>query len=187
MSIPESANGSTTAPDADQYRQGMRSLAGAVNLITSAHGGHRFGMTATAVCSATVDPPTLLICVNKLAVTHAAVSKSRVFCVNVLRSNDWQLSGAFSGAQTGEGRFATREWMRLATGAPVLVDSLVSFDCRVVKRISHGTHSIFLGAVAEVRVGKGGRPLLYCAGQYAKLVELLHREPLANWIDHWGF
>src|SRR3982750_3308061 len=83
--------------DVEQFKTGMRSLAGAVNIITSAHAGHLYGMTATAVCSATADPPTVLICVNKLATTHGAVLKSKVFCVNVLRSEDWELSTSFSG------------------------------------------------------------------------------------------
>src|ERR687886_1064778 len=98
--------------DPEQFKIGMRALAGAVNIITSLNSGHRYGMTATAVCSATADPPTVLACINKLASTHGAVSKSKVFCVNVLRSEDWELSTAFSGAQAGEGRFKSRNWTR---------------------------------------------------------------------------
>src|SRR5512144_1864090 len=137
----------------EQFKLGMRILAGAVNIITSAHGGRRYGMTATAVCSATADPPTVLVCVNKLATTHGAIAKSKVFCVNVLRAEDWALSTTFSGAQTGEGRFKARDWAKLATGSPVLIDSLVAFDCRVVKKLAHGTHTIFLGQVEQVLFG----------------------------------
>src|SRR4026209_357148 len=104
--------------DAGQFKAGMRSLAGAVNIITSAHAGHRYGMTATAVCSASVEPPTLLGCINKLATTHGAVSKAAAFCVNVLRSEDWQLSSTFSGAQSGEARFKSGNWTKLASGSP---------------------------------------------------------------------
>src|SRR5688500_4310020 len=135
----------------------MRALAGAVNIITSAQAGHRYGMTAPAVCSATADPPTVLICVNKLATTHGAVAKSKVFAVNVLRAEDWGLSTTFSGAQSGEGRFKSRDWTRLATGSPVLIDSLVAFDCHVVKSLVHGSHTVFLGQVAQVLVGKKGK------------------------------
>src|ERR671925_1356811 len=122
--------------DAEQFKAGMRALAGAVNIITAANSGHRYGMTATAVCSASAEPPTVLVCINKLASTHAAVSKSKVFCVNVLRAEDWEVSTAFSGAQTGDTRFKNGNWTRLATGAPVLIDALVSFDCRVVKTLT---------------------------------------------------
>ena len=173
--------------DVEQFKMGMRSLAGAVSIITTAQAGHRHGMTATAVCSATADPPTVLICVNKLASTNGAIGKSKVFCVNVLRSEDWELSTSFSGAHTGEGRFKSRDWTRLATGSPVLIDSLVSFDCRVVKHLVHGTHTIFLGQVEQVLLGKKGRPLLYSEGQYAKLASLTLGEPLPEGLDYWGF
>ncbi len=173
--------------DPDQFKAGMRSVAGAVTIITTAHASHRYGMTATAVCSATANPPTVLVCINKLAATHDAIVKSRVYCVNVLRAEDFDLSTNFSGAQTGEGRFKSRNWSRLATGSPVLVDSLVAFDCRVVKSLVHGTHTIFLGQVEQVLLGKRGKPLLYSEGQYAKLASLTYGEPLPEGLDYWGF
>ena len=173
--------------DADQFKMGMRSLAGAVSIITSVHSSHRYGMTATAMCSASAEPPTVLICVNKLATTHGAIAKSKLFCANVLRHEDWELSTSFSGAQTGEGRFKSRDWTHLATGSPVLIDALVSFDCRVVKKLSHSTHTIFLGQVEQVLLGKKGKPLLYSEGQYAKLASLTLGEPLPEGLDYWGF
>jgi flavin reductase len=173
--------------DAEQFKVGMRTLAGAVNIITSLQSGHRYGMTATAVCSASAEPPTVLACINKLAGTHGAVAKSKAFCVNVLRAEDWELSTSFSGAQSGESRFKSRDWTRLATGSPVLIDALVSFDCRVVKSMVHGTHTIFLGLVEQVLIGKKGKPLLYAGGQYAKLASLAHGEALPEGLDYWGF
>src|SRR5712671_764850 len=173
--------------DGEQFKVGMRTLAGAVNIITGMQAGHRYGMTATAVCSATADPPTVLACINRLASTHGAVAKSKAFCVNVLRAEDWELSTSFSGAQSGETRFKSRDWARLATGSPVLIDSLVSFDCRVVKSVVHGTHTIFLGQVEQVLIGKKGKPLLYSEGQYAKLASLTLGEPLPEGLDYWGF
>jgi flavin reductase len=165
--------------DAEQFKAGMRTLAGAVNIITSLNAGHRYGMTATAVCSASAEPPTVLACINKLATTHGAVAKSKAFCVNVLRAEDWELSTSFSGAQSGETRFKSRDWTRLA--------ALVSFDCRVVKQMVHGTHTIFLGEVEQVAFGKKGKPLLYSEGQYAKLASLTLGEPLPEGLDYWGF
>ena len=173
--------------DAEQFKAGMRALAGAVNIITSTNAGHRYGMTATAVCSASAEPPTVLACINKLATTHGAVGKSKAFCVNVLRAEDWELSTIFSGAQTGETRFKNGNWTRLATGSPALVEALVSFDCRVVKKLVHGTHSIFLGEVEQILVGQKGKPLLYSDGQYAKLASLTLGEPLPEGLDYWGF
>ena len=173
--------------DGEQFKAGMRALTGAVNIITSTNASHRYGMTATAVCSASADPPTVLACINKLASTHDAVAKSKAFCVNVLRAEDWELSTAFSGGASGDTRFKTRDWARLATGSPVLIDALVSFDCRVVKSLVHGTHTIFLGQVEQVLLGKKGKPLLYSEGQYAKLASLTLGEPLPEGLDYWGF
>jgi flavin reductase (DIM6/NTAB) family NADH-FMN oxidoreductase RutF len=175
------------AVNVEQFRLAMRSLAGAVNIVSTAHSGHRYGMTATAVCSATADPPTVLVCLNRVATTHGAVLKAGVFCANVLRSEDWELSTAFAGAQAGEARFRAREWTRLATGSPVLTDALASFDCRVVKTLDHGTHTVFLGAVESILIGKKGKPLLYAGGQYAKLASLAHGEALPEGLDYWDF
>ena len=173
--------------DAVQYKLGMRTLAAAVNIITSTHSGHRYGMTATAVCSVTADPPTLLVCINKATTTHNAIAKSGVFCVNTLRAEDSELSTTFSGAQSGESRFKSRDWTHLATGSPALIDALVSFDCRLVKKIAHGSHTMFLGRVEQVLFGKKGKPLLYADGQYGKLAVLSHGEPLPEGLDYWGF
>src|SRR3954466_10614647 len=158
--------------DGGQFKIGMRTLAGAVNIITSMHSGHRYGMTATAVCSASAEPPTVLACINKLATTHGAVAKSKVFCVNVLRAEDWDLSTTFSGGQSGENRFKTKDWTRLATGSPVLIEAVVSFDCPVVKSFVPGTPTIFLGQVDQNLIGQKGKPLLVPDHQYAKRAAL---------------
>ena len=173
--------------NADQFKLGMRGLAHAVSIIAAAHAGHRYGMTATAVCSATAEPPTLLVCLNRKSGTHVGVAKSRAFSVNLLRAEDSDLSNLFSGAQSGERRFESREWTKLTTGSPVLVEALVSFDCRVVKRLAHGSHTLFLGQVQQVLFGKKGKPLLYSDGQFAKLASLAHGEPLPEGLDYWGF
>jgi flavin reductase (DIM6/NTAB) family NADH-FMN oxidoreductase RutF len=175
-----------TGADAAEFKLGMRNLAGAVNIITSTSGGRPYGMTATAVCSATADPPTVLVCINKATTTHSAIAEAGLFCVNVLRHEDQDLSTLFSGGQKGEGRFRPEQWSRLATGAPVLESALVAFDCRVVNRLEHGTHSIFLGAVERLQIGRKGKPLLYSDGQYAKLASLVHGEPLPAGLDYWG-
>ena len=159
----------------EQFRLGMRSLAAAVTLLTTSHSGHRYGMTATAVTSVSAEPPALLVAVNRKASTHDAISKSRLFCVNVLRAEHVELSRSFSGTQSGEVRFRPDHWTRLATGAPVLVDALVSFDCRVEKEFAHGTHTLFIGSVEHIVAGKKGRSLLYTDGQYGKLATLGER------------
>ena len=175
-----------TAKFAADFKLGMRSLAGTVNIITCRHDGHAYGMTATAVCSATAEPPAVLVCINRGSTTHEAVAAADIFCVNVLRHEDRELSSLFSGAQKGEGRFQQEQWESLATGAPVLKNALVAFDCRVVDRMVHGTHTVFLGEVQQLLIGRKGKPLLYADGQYAKLASLAHGDPLPVGLDYWG-
>ena len=175
-----------TAQFAAQFKLGMRCLAGAVNIITCRHEGRVYGMTATAVCSAAAEPPTVLACINRSTTTHEAIARAEIFCVNVLRHEDRELSSLFSGAQKGEGRFGEAQWEKLATGAPVLKNALVAFDCRVVNRMVHGTHTVFLGEVQQLLLGRKGKPLLYADGQYAKLASLAHGEPLPVGLDYWG-
>ncbi len=179
-----------SAQFAAEFKLGMRNLAGAVNIITCRHDGRVFGMTATAVCSATAEPPTVLVCINRSTTTHEAVAQAEIFCVNVLRHEDRELSGLFSGVQgsnmRGEARFRAEQWDRLFTGSPVLKNALVAFDCRVVNRMVHGTHTVFLGEVQQLLLGRKGKPLLYADGQYAKLASLAHGEPLPEGLDYWG-
>ena len=179
-----------TAQFAAEFKLGMRSLAGTVNIITCRHGGHAYGMTATAVCSATAEPPAVLVCINRSSTTHEAVAAAEIFCVNVLRHEDRELSSLFSGAHgsgmRGEARFREAQWEKLATGAPVLKNALVAFDCRVVNRMVHGTHTVFLGEVQQLLIGRKGKPLLYADGQYAKLGSPAHGEPLPVGLDYWG-
>jgi len=170
---------------AEQFRRGMRSLAGAVTVVTAEQGGHRYGLTATAVCSATAEPPTVLACINRAAATHGAIAASRAFCVSVLRVEDAELANHFGGTQSGEKRFRTGEWVRLATGAPALASALASFDCVVAVQFVHGTHSILLGEVQAIVIGRKGRPLLYGNGQYARLAPLAQGEPLPEGFDRW--
>ena len=175
------------AVDGDEFRTAMRRLAGAVNIVTARHEDQLAGMTATAVCSVSAEPPTLLVCINQSTTTHATVLASGGFCVNILRAEDHAVSVAFGGAVTSQERFAGREWHRLQTGAPVFAGALCSFDCRVSDRIKHGTHSVFLGEIQAIAFGRRGRPLLYADGAFARLAGIEHVQRLPEGADAWGF
>jgi len=151
----------------EQYKSGMRHLAGGVTLITTLHQGLRGGLTATAVCSVSVDPPQLLICVNKDASAHDSIGASGIFCVNVLNERQRDLALRFSGQHgiDGDERFVDRNWTSLRTGAPALPEALVSFDCRVGAQLDAGSHTIFVGKVMAVGL-TDGTPLIYWGGKF---------------------
>ena len=151
----------------EQFKSGMRHLAGGVTLITTLHEGVRGGLTATAVCSVSVDPPQLLVCVNKEASAHDAIGASGIFCVNVLKHAHTALALRFSGQDgiDGDARFADRRWDRMITGAPVLPDALVNFDCRIGALLDAGSHTVYVGKVVAVTLSDG-TPLIYWGGKF---------------------
>lgn len=156
--------------DGNKYRAIMRHQAGAVALITTGTFGHRTGLTATAVCSLTDDPPTLLVCVNKTASAHNLIVEHRSFGVNLLGLHQQALAGAFSGRTglKGEDRFHVEgfNWSTMKTGAPILEGALAALDCEVTEEQSFSTHTIFIGAVRDGAVSDAHKPLLYFRGDF---------------------
>ncbi|MBB4953883.1 flavin reductase [Agrobacterium vitis] len=130
------------SPQAQAFRNGMSRLGAAVNIVTTDGVAGRHGLTVSAVCSVTDTPPTLLVCINSNSHAHDAFAQNGVLCVNVLAAAHEELSGLFA-RWTGEDRFATTAWHSRSTGAPVLADAMVAFDCRIVERQSRGTHTVF--------------------------------------------
>jgi len=158
-----------SAVSADDFRAAMRQIASPVAIITTAHGGQRAGLTATAICSATADPPTILVCVNQNARTEAFIAASSRLVVNFLSEDQHEIARLFSTSKLdAEKRFAVGEWIEAATGAPVLKGSLASFDCSVDSIMICGTHSIYLSRVEAV-ASNDGSPLLYRDGYFRRL------------------
>lgn len=154
---------------AADFRVAMRELAAGVTIITAGREHGRRGLTATAVCSVSADPPTLLVCINRSAEGHAAITESGSFCVNVIAVEHQRLAERFAGRDGARGaeRFEHGEWRALATGAPVLADAIAAFDCKLVQAIDAGTHTVFIGAVTATTVSPQRAALLYRAGSFA--------------------
>jgi flavin reductase (DIM6/NTAB) family NADH-FMN oxidoreductase RutF len=166
---------------ADMFKQAMRRLAAGVTIVTTRHGDVRGGLTATAVCSLSIDPPQLLVCVNRSAAAHALIAEGENLCVNLLTHRHHELAARFAG-QTGilgADRFDVGRWGRLKTGAPVLEDALASFDCVVTEKVAASTHTIFIGRVVDVHLRASGRPLLYAGGAWAVAEALAARRKRA--------
>jgi flavin reductase len=125
-----------------------------VNIITTDGAAGQGGITATAVCSVTDDPPTLLVCLNRTSPRSALFLANRVLCVNTLSASQQGISNAFSAPSDKAdmaSRFAAGSWTRLATGAPALEGAAASFDCRITEVMEQGTHSVVFAEVEAVR------------------------------------
>ena len=153
----------------DMYRGAMARLGAAVNVITTSGPDGRRGFTASAVCSVTDDPPTLLVCCNRSNESHPALIANRIMCINTLSAGQTNVSNVFAGGQEGESRFDTGRWFTLATGAPVLHGAVVSFDCRIVQITDVGTHSVVFGEVAAISSGVVHDALMYFGRAYHPL------------------
>jgi flavin reductase (NADH)/flavin reductase len=152
-----------------QFKNGMRCMASSVSIVATNYNGERRGLTATAVCSVTADPPRLLICINRGSTAWSAIDKSGAFTVNVLSGAQEKLAKAFADMIpeiSREERFSIGEWDHMETGAPALKGALVTFDCRVEKAITESTHDIFIANVVAVRQNDEGAQLLYREGDF---------------------
>ena len=158
-----------TMTDPADFRAAMRELAAGVAIVASGSGHRRRGMTATAVCSLSAEPPALLVCVNRNAECHKTILECGSFCVNLLGSEGEALASRFAGrtGERGVERFSDEHWGVLSTGAPVLLDAIASFDCTLREAIDAGTHSIFVGDVEAVMVEASRSALIYRAGRFA--------------------
>ena len=153
------------------FREAMSRLGAAVHVITTAGPGGKAGATATAVCSVSDAPPTLLMCLNRRSQTNPAVVENGVFCVNTLGDGGAEIANIFAGRTgvSGSDRFASGDWTVLSTASPVLVPAVIAFDCRIVEVRSVGSHNVFFGAVEAVRLGPGGPALVYHDRAYKRV------------------
>jgi len=154
----------------ETYREGMARLAAAVNVITSDGPAGPGGFTASAVCSVTDDPPTLLVCINLASRQNEIIRQNQVLCVNTLALGQGEIAALFSTKELPIAeRFAAGRWSTLVTGSPVLEGAVAAFDCRVVERLERGTHSVIFCEVQTVRSNPGAEPLVYFDRGYRAL------------------
>jgi flavin reductase (DIM6/NTAB) family NADH-FMN oxidoreductase RutF len=150
----------------ETFKRALRRFPAAVSVITSADQNRRHGMTATAVTSLSLDPPSLIVCVNQQTLLHDIMLLARRFCVNVLRRDQITLSSAFSGAVPAEERFGLGDWMTSAEGVTYLADAQINIFCKKAAAVPYGTHTIFIGEAETVNVRDPIEPLIYQDATY---------------------
>ena len=149
--------------EAPAFREAMARLGAAVHVVTTAGPAGKTGFTATAVCSVSDQPATLLVCLNRRSNSAPLLSQNGVFCVNTLAAAESNIADIFAG-RSGvhlEERFTVGEWVTLKTGSPVLASAVVAFDCRTMEVKAVASHNVIFGAVEAVRLGPGGPALVY--------------------------
>ncbi|MCZ7464005.1 flavin reductase [Rhizobium rhizogenes] len=152
--------------DKTTFRNGMSRLGAAVSVVTTRYVGKRYGFTASAVCSVSDTPPTLLVCINRGSSCFHAFENTRHFCVNTLMPGQEEISNIFGGKTPKEDRFAFGEWTEGLTGVPILVNASVSFECELTNAVDEATHRILFGRVIDICENEEQATLLYCMRRY---------------------
>ncbi len=162
--------------DTQSFRAAMARFPGAVTIVTASAGPgaeDRRGITATAVCSVTADPPSLLVCLNRQTGTCTAVAETGRFNVNLLPGDGGPLALHFAGASgaTGADKFTTGNWHDDPHGIPILQDAALTFCCIVSETLQAGSHSIFIGQITSLTHG-AGPALIYAQSAFHRLTPL---------------
>lgn len=151
-----------------EFRRAMRRVASTVNVISICVGGEPMGITATAMSSLSLDPPSLLVCINQASSLHASMEDVSHFGVNVLHRDQEHLAQMFADRAQHQLRFASG-WEVDGERPPRLIDAQAALTCRRIDHHRFGTHSIFIGVVEEVEVREGCDPLVYLDGHYGSM------------------
>jgi flavin reductase (DIM6/NTAB) family NADH-FMN oxidoreductase RutF len=152
------------------FLDGMSCAASTVNVVTTEGPAGRAGLTVSAMASvsAETEKPTLLICVRSEGAAAQTIINNKTFCVNVLRDVQIHVADCFAGrtkVDAGD-RFSCAIWSPGTTGAPRLLDALVSFDCILSSVQPVGAHHVIFGSVEDVVRGDDGQPLIYSNRSY---------------------
>jgi flavin reductase (DIM6/NTAB) family NADH-FMN oxidoreductase RutF len=156
--------------DTIEFRRVMGHFASGVTVVTTVRGGgDPCGLTANAVCSVSLDPVLVLVCVERGADTHGCIEEAGKFAVNVLCEEGGESLSRRFATWGVDDKFRGVAWREERTGAPVLEDALAWLDCRVAETLQAGDHTIFLGEVVAADA-REGTPLVYYRGGYGRFV-----------------
>ena len=157
----------TVVPD-HVFRDVIGRFASGVTVITTSADDGDHGTTASAVSSLSMDPPMLLVCLNRTSDTRTAVLSSGVFGVNILAEDQAPVAAGF--ARKGTDKFAGIRVVRGRTGIPLVENALAHLECEVHETVTGGTHTVFLARVPDAS-GTDASPLTYFRGRFGRLAE----------------
>src|SRR3954452_3305130 len=155
----------------NEFRGAMRQLTGGVSVITAGRAGDISGMTVTSVASLSVDPPAMIVSINRSASSWPLLKRYGFFGVNILTSDQIDIAERFAGKDGFKGaeRFAGAEWTTRASGVPLLAGALAAIDCEVEEIVERHSHAIVIGRVLDVAVSERTAALAYWQGEYVAI------------------
>lgn len=171
--VSPDAQGDDAVP-AHSFTACMRQIPGAVAIVAAGSVGDRRGLVATSWCSVSVEPASVLVCVNRDASAHDVIRRCGLFSLNPLTTDHGEIMSVFAGQRglAGEARFHHGHWRTGRSGAPVLMDAVASLECRLAEHYVHHSHSIFIGRVIHLRTTPEAEALIYTRHAGARAVAL---------------
>ena len=154
------------------FRDAMRRTAAGVTVVTTEGAHGRGGLTVSTLCSLSLEPCSVIACVNLQSATLAAIRGNGIFAASILADTQAAVAQAFAGGRPAEERFGVGAWHPLVTGSPVLEGALASFDCRLVDTHDFGSHCIIIGEVLAT-MHSDAQPLVHSQRRYHRLAEVL--------------
>ncbi len=148
-----------------EFKDALKLWASGISVVTANSSKGEQGMTATSFTSVSMDPPQILVCINETAETGTAILESKKFAVNILTTDQEQVSNQFAGGSSMEERFANTAWYEGELGQPVFENCLASLECTVVQQVKAGTHWVIIGEIQSSQCNEG-EPLLYFNSAY---------------------
>jgi flavin reductase (DIM6/NTAB) family NADH-FMN oxidoreductase RutF len=149
-----------------QFRAAMRRLAASVSIVVAQGDDGPVGMAATSITSLTVDPPAILVCVNRATSLHALLEPAAPLAISLLSRDQKDVSAAFGGALRGTERFGIGIWNAGTNGLPQLEGAQANLECVIDAMLAYATHSIVIARVLQVRTSNDVDPLIYQDGGY---------------------
>jgi flavin reductase (DIM6/NTAB) family NADH-FMN oxidoreductase RutF len=153
------------------FRRAMRQLAGGVSVITVGRGNDITGMTVTSVSSLSIDPPTLIVSINRESSSWPLLRQHGFFGLNILTADQLDIAERFTGkgGLKGADRFTGAQWAAGVSGVPLLVGALAAVDCEAEEIIERHSHAIVIGRVLELQQSARSAALAYWQGQYVAI------------------
>jgi flavin reductase len=157
--------------DADAFRAALGSFATGVSVMTTVVDGEPHGMTANALSSVSLDPPLVLVCVDRDAFMAELVGRAGVFALSFLAADQEALSWHFADPdrELGVAEFDGVATRTAVTGCRILERAVGSVDCEVVQSVDAGDHVIVVGRVVAAHGDADVTPLVYVRGAYPAL------------------
>ena len=148
----------------DNFRLAMRRYIYSVSIMSNKDDGYLNAITVSSVTSISMDPPSLLICINKSARIHDTLKIGSEFCINLLNKDQEELSNICSDEDSYDERFNDKNWN--TKGVPFLANAQANIFCKVDKLSSYHTHTIVVGLVKDANYSDEISTLTYVDGNY---------------------